>query len=84
MIYLLTVVLDTGSKILFRILNYSFTKRSMIANYLLQVMICTVIFKEIAEVFFERIDISFLGLVVLFLIIYAVYYVMLDDEETID
>ncbi|AJD90272.1 hypothetical protein JMA_09550 [Jeotgalibacillus malaysiensis] len=56
----------------------------MIANYLLQVMICTVIFKEIAEVFFERIDISFLGLVVLFLIIYAVYYVMLDDEETID
>ncbi|AUD13238.1 MULTISPECIES: hypothetical protein [unclassified Planococcus (in: firmicutes)] len=84
LIYLISSLLDITSKILARLNQFQFSKKTMVLNYIIQVLICSILFTVITDYYFSRIDIAFLGLVILFTLIYAVNYLMLDVNETTD
>lgn len=84
LIYLISSLLDVTSKILARLHQFKFSNQTMFLNYIIQVLICSVLFKVITDYYFSRIDITFLGLVILFSVIYAGYYLILDANETTD
>lgn len=84
MIHLISSLLDITSKILVRLNQFQFSNKIMFLNYIVQVLICSVLFKVITDYYFSRIDITFLGLVILFSVIYAGYYLILDTNETTD
>lgn len=84
LIYLISSLLDITSKILARLNQFQFSKKTMVLNYIIQVLICSILFTVIIDYYFSRIDIAFLGLVIFFTLIYAVNYLMLDVSETTD
>lgn len=84
LIYLISSLLDITSKILARLNQFQFSKKTMVLNYIIQVLICSILFTVIMDYYFSRIDIAFLGLLIVFTVIYAVYYLMLDANETTD
>lgn len=79
--YLITVVLDIASKAIFLLKRKKFTKRTMILNYLIQVLLSTYLLKIIINANFTRIDLSLMAIFITYLIIYLIYYVLLDDED---
>ena len=53
----------------------------MILNYTIQAILSTYIFKVLVENNFARIDVSLVGAFIMFVVIYLIYYVTLDDYE---
>lgn len=81
-IYLITLVLDVSSKVIFySVKKKKFTRKNMVLNYIIQVILSTYIFKAIVDDNFLRIDVSLVGAFLMFVVIYLIYYVMLEDYE---
>lgn len=80
-IYFITLVLDVISKVIFSIIGKKFTRGNMILNYTIQAILSTYIFKVLVENNFARIDVSLVGAFIMFVVIYLIYYVTLDDYE---
>lgn len=81
--YFITLVLDVISKILIfkKKKKLAISRGSMILNYGIQAIIATFIFKMFLDNYFSRIDLSLIGSFFSFVILYMIYYAIVDDYE---
>lgn len=82
-IYLITLILDILSKIIIftKKKKIAVSKGTMIFNYCIQAILSTYIFKLLVDNYFSKIDISLLGSFLSFVVVYLIYYAIIDDYE---
>lgn len=81
--YLITLIMDLSFKGIIFIKRKTITvsKNVMMLSYFIQSVASALIFKSIADDYFLRIDISFLGSFLTFMLLYLIYFILLDDDE---
>ncbi|MBU9673382.1 hypothetical protein KQ939_00680 [Planococcus sp. CP5-4] len=81
--YVITLILDLVSKIIIykKKKKVAITRGSMLLNYGIQVVIAACLFKMLLDNLFSRIDLSLVGSFISFIIMYLIYFVLLDDYE---
>lgn len=81
--YVITLILDLVSKIIIfkKKKKVAISRGSMLLNYGIQAVIAAYLFKILLDNFFSRIDLSLVGSFISFVIMYLIYFALLDDYE---
>lgn len=81
--YVITLILDLISKIMIfkKKKKVAISRGSMLLNYGIQAVIAAYLFKILLDNFFSRIDLSLVGSFISFVIMYLIYFALLDDYE---
>ena len=81
--YVITLILDLVSKIIIykKKKKVAISRGNMLLNYGIQAVIAAYLFKILLDNFFSRIDLSLVGSLVSFVIMYLIYFSLLDDYE---
>ncbi|WP_211656308.1 hypothetical protein [Planococcus alpniumensis] len=81
--YVITLILDLVSKVIIykKKKKLAISRGNMLLNYGIQTVIAAYLFKILLDNFFSRIDLSLVGSLISFVIMYLIYFSLLDDYE---
>lgn len=70
--------------VIFKVLRLKITKKTMFISYIIQIFLSVISYKIFIENIFTRIDISWAGTIILFILIYLSSFVISDDHKIIN
>lgn len=81
LVFFVGVVFELLLTLIFKVLGLETTKKTMLISYIVQLFLSVIFYKGLTEDIFTRINISWIGTILLFLLIYLSSFMISDDHK---